>query len=271
LTSMATMVSCVNLKGGVGKTALAVNLAAYAGRVGKRTLLIDLDPQTNATFSCVSIESWEDHANTNGTVADLLGLKKHNSAEDTSKNVEDVIIKNVFPNVDLIPSHLDLFTIDLDLSQGYARESKLKRAIANIIDSYDLIVCDCPPNLTIPTQNALALSQNYIVPISPDYLSGIGVALLIGRVKDFADAMQASINLTGIVMSRVGRPAQFREQTTAALRQTFKNTVISHEIKEKAKVAESASAQRNIFDYDPHGSGREFESVCQELLTRMGV
>jgi chromosome partitioning protein len=110
------VVSCVNLKGGVGKTAIAVNFAAFCGRKGLRTLLIDLDPQTNATFSCVSIEKWQKHATTKGTIAHLLGVRQHTSAEGKVKTVSDVIIHGVFKSVDLIPSHIDLFTIDLDLS-----------------------------------------------------------------------------------------------------------------------------------------------------------
>src|SRR5439155_15533594 len=112
---MTTVLSCVNLKGGVGKTALAVNFAAYCGSEGLKTLLIDLDPQTNATFSMIGFEEWQTHAKKKGTVADLLGVTGHTSAEGATKPVKKVIRKKAFPGVDLIPSHLDLFTIDLDM------------------------------------------------------------------------------------------------------------------------------------------------------------
>ena len=176
---MTVIVSCVNLKGGVGKTALAVNLAAIAGDVhDKKTLLIDLDPQTNATFSCITVDSWENHAKSNGTIADVLGLRSHTSAEGNTKTPKDVIVHDVFRNVDLLPSHLDLFTVDLDLSGRNYRESILSRELRNVIKEYDLVVCDCPPNLTLPTQNALSISSSYIVPVSLDYLSGVGIGLL---------------------------------------------------------------------------------------------
>ena len=167
---MAKIVSCVNLKGGVGKTAIAVNFAAYCGRKKLKTLLVDLDSQTNATFCCVTVDKWKQHAAEKGTVADLLG---------------DVLIRKVFPNVNLLPSHLDLITIDLDLSSAVARELKLRRALKPVIDKYAIIVCDCPPNLTIPTQNALACSTHYVVPVSPDFLSGIGVRGLRSRIRAF--------------------------------------------------------------------------------------
>src|SRR4051812_21116551 len=113
---MAKVVSFVNLKGGVGKTAISVNFAAYCARKKKlRTLLVDLDPQTNATFSCIDVEAWQKHAADFGTVANILGARSHTSPDDAPLDVNKVIRKNVLGGVDLIPSHLDLFTIDLDM------------------------------------------------------------------------------------------------------------------------------------------------------------
>jgi len=169
---MAKIVSCVNLKGGVGKTAIAVNFAAYCGRKRLKTLLVDLDSQTSATFCCMTVDAWQKHAVKFGTMADLLGARSHTSADGSKKTVKTVLKKNVFRNVDLVPSHLDLITLDLDISSAIARESKLKKALKPIIKDYDIVVCDCPPNLTIATQNALACSSHYVVPVSPDFLSG---------------------------------------------------------------------------------------------------
>ena len=135
-------IACVNLKGGVGKTAISVNLAAYCGSRNLKTLLVDLDPQTNATFSCIEVDVWEDHASRKGTVANLLDMRSNTNAEGSTKDVHSVILKDVFPNVDLIPSHLDLFTIDLDLAATTARETKLRRALQPIADDYDIIICD---------------------------------------------------------------------------------------------------------------------------------
>jgi chromosome partitioning protein len=205
------IVACVNLKGGVGKTAMAVNFAAYCGNRGMRTLLVDLDPQTNATFSCISVDDWEEHAAKHGTVADLFGARAHANAEGKQKNFEEVVRKGVFKNLDLIPSHVELFTIDLDLASATARESKIKKAITPVLDNYDMIVCDCPPNLTIPTQNALAVCTHYVVPISPDFLSALGVGLLLRQVGKFCDDMQVNPKLAGMVLSRIGRRALHRD------------------------------------------------------------
>ena len=207
------VVSVVNLKGGVGKTAISVNFAAYCGLQGLKVLLIDLDPQTNATFSCISVEQWQAHAGSHGTVANLLNARQHTSAQAKTKKAASVLCPGVFQNVDLIPSHLDLFTIDLDLGGVTARETLLKRAVKDIIGNYEVVVCDCPPNLTIPTQNALAMSTHYVVPVSPDYLSSLGIALLLSRVTKFSDELECPIEHAGIIMSRIGRPSYFRSQT----------------------------------------------------------
>ena len=244
---MPAVVSCINLKGGVGKTALAVNLAAYAGQQGKKTLLIDLDPQTNATFSTIGIDAWQAHEKTHGTVADLLGARNHVSAEGGKRNAEEVIVEEVFDNVDLIPSHIDLFTVDLDLASSAARERKLKRALSDVVENYDLIVCDCPPNLTIPTQNALAMSTHFVVPISRDFLSGIGVGLLLNRVEELSGDLEVELENAGIVISRVGRPALHREQTEQSIRETFGDLVVAQVIKERASVSKAAEDHMSIF------------------------
>lgn len=265
------VISCVNLKGGVGKTAVAVNFAAHCGRQGLKTLLIDLDPQTNATFSCISVPEWEEHASKHGTVADLLGVRQHTNAEGKKKTAAQVLKADVFSSVDLIPSHLDLFTVDLDLSSEVARETRLRRAVQDILPSYDIVVCDCPPNLTIPTQNALALSTHFVVPVSPDFLSSLGIGLLINRIAKLSDALENPIVPAGIIMSRVGRKSFFRTQTTSTLRKTFKDQVFSTEITERSAVAESAAKNKSIFDMGDASARSEFASFGDELLERLGL
>lgn len=263
--------SCVNLKGGVGKTAIAVNVAAYCGRKGLRTLLIDLDPQTNSTLSCISLEKWEEHAKKHGTVANLLGVRSHTNATGKEKTATDVIMKSVFKGVDLIPSHLDLFTIDLDLSSEVARETRLRRAMKDVMDNYDIIICDCPPNLTIPTQNALAFSTHYVVPVSPDFLSSLGIGLLLNRIKKLSEALENKINLAGIVMSRVGRKSYFRTQTKQTLRAAFGKNVFTTEIVERSSVSESAAKNKPIFDMGDADAYQEFTSFGNELLIELGL
>lgn len=270
-----TVISCVNLKGGVGKTALAVNLAAIAGEVHKKkTLLIDMDPQTNATFWCIGPDKWQAWAASNGTIADLFGRRKHTSAENKKKSFADVVYRNVFINVDLIPSHIELFTLDLDLAAATSRERLIKKALSGIMSDYDLVICDCPPNLTLPTQNALSMSTHYVVPVSLDYLSSLGVSLLLNRVKEFADdADVENLECAGIAISRVGRPAYHREKTKDQLKAEFQGLVLPYVITERVIVDQAASTQKPVhkFPVGAEDAANEFKQVSAEILRRAGV
>lgn len=267
---MADVISVVNLKGGVGKTAISVNFAAYCGMEGLKTLLIDMDPQTNATFSCISVETWKEFSKKYGTLATIMGARS-TSFDKKIPDAKSVIKKNVFENVDLIPSHLEMFTIDLDISGVAGREFVLKKSLKDIIDGYDIVVCDCPPNLTIPTQNAIALSKYFVVPVSPDYLSGIGVGLLLSRIDTFRQDLQLpEIPCSGIVLSRVGRPSYFREESAGSIRQEFPELTLNGQLTERTVVAESAAKQLPVFKMGNADASREFKQVSDEILTRMG-
>lgn len=267
---MAVVISCVNLKGGVGKTALAMSLATFFGMQGKRTLLIDLDPQTNATFSCITVEEWEERSKTHGTVAHLLGARRHTTAEAKEPEPADILNTKVFQNVDLIPSHLDLYTVDLDLAGSTAREFRLKRAILPLLDNYDVVICDCPPNLTLPTQSGLAFTTHYVVPVSPDFLSAIGVALLLSRIKQLGADLGADLTLAGIVISRIGRPARHREETIESIRQQFGDDVLENTIREIVDVSKAMSERKPIYEY-PGKACDDFTAVCNELSARIGA
>lgn len=268
---MAKIVAMVNLKGGVGKTALSVNFADYCARKGLRTLLVDLDPQTNATFSAMGVDEWDSHKDQHGTVADLLGARDHKNADGERKEFGDVVVKGLLGGFDLVPSHLDLFTVDLDLAGKPNREGRLKKALKPELDNYDIVVCDCPPNLTIPTQNAIAAATHYVVPVSPDFLSAIGIALLKSRISDFCDDLDHDIELGGIVLSRVGRPARKRTETIESIRQSFAGEVLENQLTERVKVAEAAEAARSVYQMGDKSARDEFDGVAQEILDRMDV
>ncbi len=265
---MPTILACVNLKGGVGKTAISVNFAAYCGRQGMRTLLVDCDPQTNATFSCIRGDDWVEHAREYGTIASLLGVR--NIAGETNHNdATTVIKKGVFPNVDLVPSHISLFSVDLDLGGAAGRELRLRKALKPVLNQYDMVVCDCPPNLTIPTQNALAMSTHYVVPVPPDYLSMLGIALLNTRVEELCENLDHKISNLGIIISRVGRKAAHRENLLANLRTRFEKLVLQTELRERVAVPESVSLQKPIFDMGDEQASQEFTAMSEELLERI--
>jgi len=264
---MTRVVSFVNLKGGVGKTALATNFAAFCASDGMRTLLIDLDAQTNATFSFMDIPAWQAHEANAGTVADLLGAGPVRSPF-ASRPTFAQVKATVRPHLDLVPSTQRLFSVDLDLAGMTARETALRRAVGSSLTDYDIVVCDCPPNLSLATQNALAISTHYVVPVTLDYLSALGVALLKNRIERYAEDMQVTLALAGIIISRVGRHAEFREQTETALRAEFGSDILSTKTSERVAVTQCTSQQRTIFQSTDQSAIAEFRAVCTELLAR---
>lgn len=266
---MTKVLSTLNLKGGVGKTTISVNYAAYCGRKGRKVLLCDLDPQTNATFAVIGVDGWEDNK-ANGTVADLLGTRSHKSADGSVRTFADVVIEDAWKNVDLIPSHLDLFTVDLDMASRTAREYQLKKSFKDHLSDYDLVICDCPPNLTLPTQNALAISTHFVVPVSLDYLSVLGIGLLLGRIEDLASDLQVELKNAGVIISRVGRPARHRAQTETVVREQFPDITLQSMIRDRVAVSQSAENRQPIFTSGDAQAIAEFNSVFAELDTKMG-
>lgn len=267
------IISFINLKGGVGKTTLAVTFAEYCARAGHKTLLIDVDPQTNASIWTMGFSAWEKHATSKGTVADLFGLTEHKKAEGSKKEPSDITASIENFNFQIIPSHLDLFTIDFDLASATLKELKLKKSLNEYVQSFDYVIFDCPPNLTIPTQNALAFSTHYVIPTSSDYLSALGIGLLINRVTKLGDELDNKPTLAGIVLSKAGnRPTTIRDNIENDLRKhkTFGKHVINGKITDRVAVVEATQNRSSIFDSRNQDSIDEFSSICSKLLNRIG-
>lgn len=273
----AQVVSLLNMKGGVGKTTCAVNLATNLARDhGQRVLLVDFDSQTNASLSLMSEKAWEQWAEEHGTMADVLevrGKKKHHEPA----RLADCVIHNVLPEVpglDLIPSHLALTFIDLDLAARPGRERIFGRKIAKVIEDYDVILCDCPPNLMTATQNALYASDSYLIPMQPDYLSTLGLRLVQDRLDYLKRELQFKIGCLGIIFSRVRGWLRYHAETMEQLRSDkefrrlhFFETVIPENI----KLAEAPMEAKPIELHDSRASGAEaFRALTKELIVRLG-
>jgi chromosome partitioning protein len=272
--SRATVISFVNMKGGVGKTTAAVNLAAYWAREhGKKVLLIDLDPQTNASLSLMSENAWSRWAEENGTMADVFEVAGRRGEKIAMK---DCIVRAVVPEIpqlDLLPSHLRLTFLDLDLAARPGRERIFSRKLDKVAGDYDLIVCDCPPNLQTATQNALYASDYYVVPMQPDFLSAVGLGLLLDRLDYLKDELDFKIKCLGAVFCRVRRHVSFHQETIARLpglkefkRLHFFNTTIP----ENVTLSEAPMSGRPIALYDGSAPGAEaFRELSGEILARL--
>ena len=216
---MATVVSFINYKGGVGKTTSAYHVAcSLAQHRGQRVLMIDIDPQTNLTFLCATIEQWERRKHNVGTIKDLYQQFTQFNALDVRRFIwNDAVTIGRYPirNLDILPCDIELLGEDLSQegsivgifptmqalrqnAQRYMRErSFLKRAIEEVRDRYDWVIIDCPPNLYLMTQNALHASEYYVVTAIPDHLSTIGLNILTRKVREIGEHIAAAQPLAG--------------------------------------------------------------------------
>ncbi|HUL54119.1 MAG TPA: ParA family protein [Opitutaceae bacterium] len=274
--SKAKVIAFVNMKGGVGKTTCAVNVAAYLARDHqKKVLLVDLDPQTNASLSLMSEDAWLRWAEAHGTMAELLEVEGRRRPEEAVK-LADCIVRGVrpeLPTLDLLPSHLKLTFVDLDLAARPGRERIFARKLERVLPEYDLVICDCPPNLQTATQNALYASDHYVVPMQPDYLSSIGLGLLQDRLTYLRKELEFRISCLGVIFARVRRHVAFHQETMQRLPRTpefrrlhFFRTFIPENI----TLSEAPMEAKPVALYDSGAPGAEaFRELAAELLARL--
>jgi chromosome partitioning protein len=275
----ATVISLINMKGGVGKTTVAVNLAACLARHHqKKVLLVDLDPQTNASLSLMPEKEWTKWAAEHGTMADVFELDAKRRHTDDHAKFKDCIVHSVVPEIpglDLIPSHLKLTFLDLDLAARPGRERIFSRKVAKVLGDYDVILCDCPPNLQTATQNALYASDWFLVPMQPDFLSSVGLSLLLDRLDYLRKELQFKIKCLGVVFSRVRRHVTFHQETMERLpdeKEFRKLHFFKTVIPENVTLSEAPMAAKPIALFDASATGAEaFRDLAAEVVARLGL
>jgi chromosome partitioning protein len=271
------VISLLNMKGGVGKTTVAVNLAANLARDHqKKVLLVDLDPQTNASLSLMPEQAWSAWAKDHGTMADVFELDAKRRHENEPAKFADCIVHDVVPEIpglDLLPSHLKLTFLDLDLAARPGRERIFTRKLAKVIDDYDIILCDCPPNLQTATQNALYASDYFLVPMQPDFLSSIGLSLLLDRLDYLKKELEFKIKCLGVVFTRVRRHISFHQETMERLpgeKEFKKLNFFKTVIPENVTLSEAPMAAKPIALYDAAAPGAEaFRDLAKEVIARL--
>jgi chromosome partitioning protein len=286
---MAVVTSIINLKGGVGKTTLTLALAHYlAGEHGKRVLVIDLDPQTNATIALVTERRWRERDQAGQTLYQLFKDQIENTRLFSAQEAILTRVSNVgggIPGLDLLPSSIRLHRIqdritkiaDLDTFRGgpvYA----LREALRDTLQQYDHVLIDCPPNLGVITLNGIAISRYFLIPVVPDILSTLGVPLVLDRMADFALRAQHEIFGLGIVVSRFRAASRLHKQTVMSMRRDaipgihppLFNSIITEDVgvAEAADVEETVATLRQKFGGTaPH---RQFSALADEYLRYVG-
>ena len=261
------------MKGGVGKTTTVVEIGTILSKEhNKSVLIIDLDPQTNATFSLMGIEEWE-KLKDNATVADVLGMNKAFSSREEEYNINDAIVTDVcnIEGLDIIPSHIELTFLDLDLSGQAGREIILQNQLKNCEKEYDYILIDCPPNLTLAPQNALVVSDFIIVPVTPEFYPSIGLPLLTNRIKQLKKRLpNCKVELLGVVFTKVKRGTTNHTNQMDAIRKTCETENIETFqtiIPDTVRISEAATSNKPAYLVNPNSDGvSSYKNLVTEIL-----
>lgn len=281
---MARVISLINLKGGVAKTTTTVALAeTFASQYRKKVLVIDLDPQTNATVMLIGEDRWK-ALNKNGhTLATLFkdalnpDSREFDLQKTLQKGVSDV---QGGQSIDLLPSSLDLIDVQDRLASAPTGQfysvtpvDLLRLAVKPIIEDYDLVLIDCPPNLGIITLNGLRISEGYIIPSVPDVLSTYGIPQIIARVEKFSKETAEDIRPIGIVLTKYQAASSVHVNVAKRLRQDGDPLVFETEIRQAnqfAAAAEVQSGRRTLKQKYGYGDLAErFVELAREVLEEL--
>lgn len=252
---MGKIIAIANQKGGVGKTTTSVNLAASLGVLEKKILLIDADPQANATSGLgIDVEEVE-----NGTYQ----LLEH------SIKAEDAIQKTSSPNLDIIPAHIDLVAIEIELVDQENRESMLKKAIEPLRDKYDFILIDCAPSLGLLTLNALTASDSVIIPIQCEYFALEGLGKLLNTIKSVQKIHNNKLDIEGLLLTMYDSRLRLSNQVVEEVKKHFDEMVFETIIQRNVRLSEAPSYGESIINYDASSKGASnYLSLANEIIKK---
>ncbi|HEX2259964.1 MAG TPA: ParA family protein [Actinomycetota bacterium] len=245
-------IGVVNHKGGVGKTTTVVNLGAWLALLGGRVLVIDLDPQANATTG-MGVDS----RRVSGNVYQILSGEL-----DPEDCIEPTSVRNLF----CIPSTIDLAGAEIELVTAFSRELKLRRAVEVMEEEFDYILIDCPPSLGLLTVNALAAAREVIVPIQCEYYALEGLGQLLKNINLVQTNLNPTLRLSGIVLTMYDRRTKLAEQVAQEVKGHFPGKVFEAVIPRSVRLSEAPSFGQPIALYDPNSSGSAaYRSLALEV------
>ena len=252
---MGKIIAIANQKGGVGKTTTAVNLAASLGILEKKILLIDADPQANAT---------------SGMGIEITDVKKGTyQILDNSTEISGTILKTKSPNVDLIPSHIDLVASEIELVDKESREYMLKKVLIEIQDKYDFIIIDCAPSLGLITLNALVAANSVVIPIQCEYFALEGLGKLLNTIKGVQKVHNKELDIEGLLLTMYDTRLRLSNQVVEEVKKHFGKMVFKTIIQRNIKLSEAPSFGEDIITYDATSRGaRSYLSLGNEIIKK---
>lgn len=252
---MARIITIANQKGGVGKTTTAINLAAYLSKENKRVLLLDADPQANAT-SGLGL----DKKKVSPSIYDaLIGTVK----------IDRVISRTNRDGLDLAPAAINLAGAEVEMVGMLAREQRLARAIAPILAQYDFVIIDCPPSLGLLTVNALSAADGVVIPVQCEYLALEGVGQLMTTIGLIRDNLNPRLRIAGVLMTMFDARTNLSQQVVEEVRTHFPNLIFETIIPRSVRLSEAPSYGLSILDYDPSSRGAiAYGQLAREVIAR---
>lgn len=252
---MAKIISFANQKGGVGKTTSAINIAAAIGLKGKKTLLLDCDPQGNASSGV-------------GISRNRIGATTYDILIGRAR-AEDAIIKTEYKNLSVLPSSMPLAAAELELADLEDRAFRLKNALESVKNDYDYIFIDCPPSLGMLTINALTASDGVIVPMQCEYFSLEGLTQILSTVKQVKRLYNPDLSLTGILITMHNGRLNLSVQVLDELKKHYADKLFSTPISRNVRLSEAPSFGMPIQYYDKYSKGSSaYDDIAAELLER---
>lgn len=247
------IISISNQKGGVGKTTTSVNLSACLAYVGKRVLLVDIDPQGNATSGC-GIEK----ANVDQCIYDVL-------VDDVE--AKDVTVPTTVENLYMIPATIQLAGAEIELVPTISREVRLKRALDEVRDQYDYIIIDCPPSLGLLTLNALTASDTVIIPVQCEYYALEGLSQLLNTIRLVQKHLNTDLMIDGVLLTMLDARTNLGIQVIDEVKKYFQDKVYKTIIPRNVRLSEAPSHGEPIIIYDPKSRGAEvYLDLAKEVI-----